>query len=76
MLSYLNLMLANLTHELDFCIPKDFSIGHLTLDTSVKHLTSNISDKTADTDKRETQVISERETVQNPENYFFKAIVF
>ncbi len=50
-------------------------MGHLMLYTSVKRLTSNISDKTADTGKRETQVNSETEAVQNPENYFLKAIV-
>jgi hypothetical protein len=49
-------------------------MGHLTLDTSVEHLTSNISNKTANTDKRETKVISERETVQDPENYLQKRI--
>jgi hypothetical protein len=58
----------NLTHQLKLFVPgsKDTSIRHGTSDNSVGQWTSDVSNGMADRDERD---ISEREMVQNPENY-------
>ncbi len=63
----------NLTHQLKLFVPesKDTSIRHGTSDISVGQWTSDVSIGMADSDERD---ISEREMVQNAENYIHKCI--
>ncbi len=58
----------NLTHQLKLFVheSKDTSIRHGTSDNSVGQWTSDVSNGMADREERD---ISEREMVQNPENY-------